>query len=244
MSSLCGPTIAGKRCLQHARRSRRCRRPTAWSASRRRDCRVARLESLGVRDSLDQGDRARRQLAHGADHLRMAGMADQHDLAAAPEMDLGLAMHLGDQRTGGVERRTDCAASPRRAPTCGTPWAEKITGAAVSGISSSSSTKIAPLRPQARRPRSGCARSRGAHRPAGRTSPARARPIDRPHHAGAEAARRAKQHLQRRFLRPNAAIGPQRADFARWRLGRRMTPSSGVHRPRPARCQAAARIAP
>ena len=30
-------------------------------------------------------------------------MTDQHDFAAAAEMDLGLAMHLGDQRTGGVD---------------------------------------------------------------------------------------------------------------------------------------------
>ncbi len=32
-------------------------------------------------------------------------MADQHDLAAAPEMNFGLAMDLGHQRTGGVERQ-------------------------------------------------------------------------------------------------------------------------------------------
>ena len=43
------------------------------------------------------------KLAHGADHLGVAGMADQHDLAAPAEMDLGLAMDLGDQRAGGVE---------------------------------------------------------------------------------------------------------------------------------------------
>ena len=38
-------------------------------------------------------------------------MADQHDLAPAAVMDLGLAMHLGDQRTGGVEREQ---IAPRR----------------------------------------------------------------------------------------------------------------------------------
>ena len=32
-------------------------------------------------------------------------MPDQDDVAAALEMDLGLAMHLGDQRTGGIERK-------------------------------------------------------------------------------------------------------------------------------------------
>ena len=44
------------------------------------------------------------QLAHRADHFRMAGVADQHNFAAAAVMDLGLAMHLGHQRTGRVER--------------------------------------------------------------------------------------------------------------------------------------------
>jgi hypothetical protein len=34
----------------------------------------------------------------------MARVADQHDLAAAAVVDLGLAMHLGHQRAGGVER--------------------------------------------------------------------------------------------------------------------------------------------
>ena len=75
---------------------------------------VARHERLGLGERLDQRDRAGRQLAQGADHLRMAGMADQHDLAAAPMMDFGLAMHLGDQRTGGVEREEVAAAGLRR----------------------------------------------------------------------------------------------------------------------------------
>ena len=61
-------------------------------------------ERLGLLDGLHQRDRAVRQLAERADHLGMAGVADQHDLAAAREMDLGLAVHLGDQRAGGVER--------------------------------------------------------------------------------------------------------------------------------------------
>ena len=41
-------------------------------------------------------------------------MADQHDLAAAAVMDLRLAMHLGDQRTGGVEREQLRRAGLRR----------------------------------------------------------------------------------------------------------------------------------
>ncbi len=65
---------------------------------------VARREIVRIGQGFDQRDRGRGQLAHGADHFRVAGMADQHDLAAAPVMNFGLAMHLGDQRTGGVER--------------------------------------------------------------------------------------------------------------------------------------------
>ena len=48
--------------------------------------------------------RAVRQLAGGADHLGMVGMADQQDLAALAELALGLDMHLGHQRAGGIEK--------------------------------------------------------------------------------------------------------------------------------------------
>ena len=41
--------------------------------------------------------------------------------------------------------RTACARSASAGTDFGTPWAEKMTGASVSGISSSSSTKMAPL---------------------------------------------------------------------------------------------------
>ena len=82
-------------------------------------------------DGLHQRDRAGRQLAERADHLGMAGVADQHDLAAALVMDFGLAMDLGDQRAGGVEREEIAALQLPRGSTCGTPWAEKITGASV-----------------------------------------------------------------------------------------------------------------
>src|SRR5208282_2242009 len=38
-----------------------------------------------------------------ADHLGVAAMADEDDPAAALVMDLRLAMHLGDERAGGVD---------------------------------------------------------------------------------------------------------------------------------------------
>ena len=64
---------------------------------------IGRHEGRGLLGGLDETHRPRRQLPHGAGDLGVAGMADQHDLAAAPEMDFGLAMHLGHQRTGRVD---------------------------------------------------------------------------------------------------------------------------------------------
>ena len=48
-------------------------------------------------------DGARGQLAHRADHFGVAGMADQDDLPSALEMNLRLAMDLGDERAGRVD---------------------------------------------------------------------------------------------------------------------------------------------
>ena len=50
---------------------------------------------------LDHGDVLGR-LTRGALHLFVAGMADQHDLQALMGKPLNLAMHLGDQGTGGI----------------------------------------------------------------------------------------------------------------------------------------------
>ncbi len=46
-----------------------------------------------------------RHLADRALDLSMAGMADQHDLAALGGVAASLVVHLGDQRTGGVDHR-------------------------------------------------------------------------------------------------------------------------------------------
>ena len=63
----------------------------------------AHAVELRLRRRLDQADRTVRQLAHGADHLRMALVADQDDLEAFRVMALRFHVHLGDQRAGGVE---------------------------------------------------------------------------------------------------------------------------------------------
>ena len=66
---------------------------------------------------LHQDDRALRQLAERADDFRMAGMADEDHLMAAAEMRLRLAVHLGHQRAGRVERENLAAYPHRHGPT-------------------------------------------------------------------------------------------------------------------------------
>jgi len=60
-------------------------------------------EALGILDRLDQRHRAFRDLAERADHLGMPGMADEHDVPPLRDQPLGLAVHLGYQRTGRIE---------------------------------------------------------------------------------------------------------------------------------------------
>ena len=105
MSSLCGPEMFGKPLLQH-------RDDFGGVVDRQRGLGhegqivgILRREGRGILRGLDQRHRSRRQLAERADHFRMVGMPDQQDFTAALEMDRRLAVHLGDQRTGGVERK-------------------------------------------------------------------------------------------------------------------------------------------
>ena len=62
-----------------------------------------RRERLGVLDRLDQRHRPGGYLTEGADHLGMAGMADEDDVAPRRDQSLRLAMDLRYQRTGRVE---------------------------------------------------------------------------------------------------------------------------------------------
>jgi hypothetical protein len=102
MSSLCGPTIFGKRAVS-------ARTIPAVSSHRKRrlghegqPLGIAHLEPRHIRLGLDQQDLALGQLPHGADRLGVAGMADHHDLEPVLVVPLRLDMHLGDQRAGGV----------------------------------------------------------------------------------------------------------------------------------------------
>lgn len=64
---------------------------------------VFHLDPVDIGDVLDQDDAAFRQLPHGADDFRMAGMADQDDLTALLEMAFGLDMDLADERACRIE---------------------------------------------------------------------------------------------------------------------------------------------
>ena len=83
MSSLCGPGDLGSALRSTATISAvSSTESVVWVTK------ASRLASRGskalrVGRRLDQRHRASGQLAHGADHLRVAGVADQHDLEAA-----------------------------------------------------------------------------------------------------------------------------------------------------------------
>ena len=126
-------------------------------------------------------------------------MADQDDLAAAPMMQLRLAMHLRDQRAGGVDGEQVARAGPPRGTDFGTPCAEKITGASVVRNLVELLDEDRALALQAldhvlvmddlvaHIDRRAVFRERLLDR------------VDGAHHAGAEAARRAEQDIERRL---------------------------------------------
>ena len=113
MSSLRGVASVGKRCAQRlddlcrvVHRQRRLR-------DEARACAGSRTSSFATSaDVLDQMDAAavrRVELAHRALDLRMPGVADQHHVAAFARVARDFHVHLGDQRTGGVEHREPAA---------------------------------------------------------------------------------------------------------------------------------------
>src|SRR5262249_39236132 len=82
-------------------------------------------------------------LAHGAHDLRVTGVTDQDQRSVLGNVPLALIVHLGDQRTGGIQRR-QMTRFRMLLDTAATPWAEK-TVIAPSGTSSNSLTKTAPF---------------------------------------------------------------------------------------------------
>ena len=100
-------------------------------------------------DGLDQRDGAWRQLPHRADHLGVAGMADQDDVPAALVVELGLAVHLGDQRAGRVDGEEVAGSAAVGGHGFRHAVGREDHRRVGVGISSSSSTKTAPFRLQA-----------------------------------------------------------------------------------------------
>ena len=134
----------GEALLEPRRRSPSSRPPTAWSATARRPCVSSRTWTLGdVLRAVHQVDAVRR-LAHGADDLLVALVADEQDVVVL----VGEARRppCGPWSPAGRSRRwrRACRSAASSWTTGATPCAEKIT-MAPSGTSSVSSTKIGAL---------------------------------------------------------------------------------------------------
>ena len=114
MSSLCGPTMDGKADLQRLHHVLGVVDGERRLGDEGQVVGIGRLKPCDIVHGLDQGRRALGQLAHGADDLGMAGMADEDDVAAALVVDLRLAVHLGHQRAGGVDGEEVAGVGRRR----------------------------------------------------------------------------------------------------------------------------------
>ena len=197
MSSVRGPVIAGNRSrsrpmiasrlVDRERRLREVGDPG----------RILDLERVDVGLALDEHDRGR-GLAHRPLDLLVAGVADEHDrVAVGGELDR-LAVDLGHERAGGVDRpqparlgvgvdgRRDAVGGEHRHRALGDRVAELVD-------------EDRPARARAPRPRACCGRSPCARRPAARGGRARARPSGRRgrRRRSSRAARRAAASRER-----------------------------------------------
>ena len=87
MSSLCGPTMDGKARLERLHHVLGVVDGEGRLGDEGEVVGIGRLKPCDVVHGLDQGRRALGQLAHGADDLGMARMADEDDVAAALVVD-------------------------------------------------------------------------------------------------------------------------------------------------------------
>jgi hypothetical protein len=168
--------VHGKRRLRHEGESRL----------------VGDRDPRDVVERLDERDGSVRELPHRADYLRVAGVANEHDVTAALAMDLRLAVNLGDQRAGGVDREETACGGAR-----GHGFGHPVGGKDHRRAGVRDLVKLAhenrALSPEAL-DHVLVVNDLVTH--INRRTMHRERPldsVDRPHHAGAEAARRAEQ---------------------------------------------------
>ena len=109
-----------------------------------------------------------RHLADRALDLGMAGMADQHDLAALGGVAPALVVHLGDQRAGGVDHRQVPLGGQLLDPLGDAMGGEDRHRAGRDLVQLVDEHRAAGA--AGPRPRGGCGRSRAGHRSAGRIS--------------------------------------------------------------------------
>ena len=191
MSSLLGPTIVREPLAQPAD-------DAVGLVDRQRGLRevgdpvgIVHLEPVHVLLGLDQ-DEVVGRLAHRALHLLVALVADQHDRVALGRELLGLHVHLGHQRAGGVD-----GLQPARLRVGVHAWA-RLRAPRRRPSRPRAPRSPAPRRPlrgrAAARPRACCARSPCARTPAVRRARARARPPEQrdPRRRSSRAGRRAE----------------------------------------------------
>ena len=163
-----GPCMCGNRAFNAAMMSRVSSTRQRGLGGEGQVVGLADVERRDVVDVLDQVDRARAAFddSTGPSCLRLPDA--RHGRSAPCRGRCGIAARLRGAPWSPADRwrRTPSvrARSASRRTACDTPCALKIT-VLPSGTSSSSSTKIAP-RAAGRRPRTGCARLRGARRSA------------------------------------------------------------------------------
>ncbi len=169
---------------------------------------ILRREGRGVLGGLDQRHGPLRQLPEGADHFRVMGMPDQQDLAAALEMDRRLAVHLGDQRAGGIEREEIAGAGVRGHRFRDPVGREHHRRVGIVGDFGQFLDENSPLGPEAV---DDIAVVDDLVADIDRGAIDRERPLDgvnRPHHAGTEAPWRAKHDFQGWFGWHRGYLGP------------------------------------
>ena len=195
MSSLCGSGQFGEAAFQHLQYAGGIVHRQGGLGGVGQGGVAGPLEPFGVLLGLDQADGGGRQLAHGADHLRVARMADQNDVLAGGVVALGLHMDLGHQGAGGVQKQQVAGAGVgghRLGHAVGGEDDRAVVGAFVQLLDEDGAHGLQPLDHMA------VVDDLVAHIDGGAVFlDGPLHDLDRPVHPGAEAARRRQAHGDR-----------------------------------------------